>query len=80
MTVTARKWGNSIGVSIPEWLANKYDLVNGSQMEVVDGGNGIILKPVVEDDPSLDELLSMITPENEHEEIDFGKPEGAEIG
>ncbi|MEN1968572.1 AbrB/MazE/SpoVT family DNA-binding domain-containing protein [Lentibacillus sp. N15] len=78
MTTTARKWGNSIGVNIPKRIANKHGLVNGTQLEVVDSKDGILLKPI-DDDPSLEELLSMITEDNQHDEIDFGKPEGGEV-
>ncbi len=36
--------------------------------------NGI-MNPV----PTLEELMASVTPENEHEEVDWGKREGEEI-
>jgi antitoxin component of MazEF toxin-antitoxin module len=29
--------------------------------------------------PSLEELMDKITPENQHDEVDWGKPEGDEL-
>jgi antitoxin component of MazEF toxin-antitoxin module len=29
--------------------------------------------------PTLEELMSKITPENQHEEVDFGSPQGEEL-
>ncbi|WP_440897849.1 AbrB/MazE/SpoVT family DNA-binding domain-containing protein [Amphibacillus sp. Q70] len=78
MTTTAQKWGNSIGVRIPQRIAKKYGVENGSEIKVTEGKNCIILSPV-KSKPTLDELLSQCTPENRHDEIDWGKPEGNEI-
>jgi antitoxin MazE len=79
MTATVRKWGNSLGVRIPQKIARKFDVVDGSEVEIIATEQGIILKPVVNDDPTLEELLARITPENRHEEIDFGGPVGREL-
>lgn len=75
---TVQKWGGSLGVSIPKHLADKFGVEKGSKVEVSADDKGIFVKPV-EDVPTLDELMSRITEENQHEEIDFGKPEGGEI-
>src|SRR5690625_947511 len=72
MTTTAQKWGNSIGVRIPQKVAQKFDIVNGSKIEVFAGEDGIIIKPINKK-PTLDELLSQITDNNRHEFIDFGR-------
>lgn len=78
MTTTVQKWGNSLGVRIPQKIAKNFDIVNGSELEVEVSEDGIILKPVTKD-PTLEELMAGITKENQHEEIDWGKPEGNEI-
>ncbi|MCJ7841973.1 AbrB/MazE/SpoVT family DNA-binding domain-containing protein [Lederbergia sp. NSJ-179] len=78
MTTTAQKWGNSIGVRIPQKIAKKFGVVNGSEIEIKETKDGIVLKPL-EKEISLDDLLSQITEENRHEPVDWGKPEGAEI-
>lgn len=77
MTTTAQKWGNSLGVRIPQRIAKKYGVVNGSEIKVTEGEHGIILKPLTTK-PTLDELLAQITDENRHNFIDFGR-EGDEL-
>lgn len=78
MTTTAQKWGGSIGVRIPQRIAKKYGVVNGSSIKVTEDGEKIILKPV-NDKPTLEELVAKCSPENAHEEIDFGGPVGREL-
>lgn len=74
-TITAQKWGNSLGIRIPKDAAARIGIEQGSEMElsVIDSENSIILKPKkTRKNYTLQELLSQITPENRHEEIDFG--------
>lgn len=52
-----QRWGNSLGVRIPQELAPKYGLVNGSHVRFIEDGNRIILQPV-EDEFTLEELLA----------------------
>lgn len=67
MTTTAQKWGGSIGVRIPQKIANKYGVVNGTEIQVLDDGEKIILKPV-KNDFTLDELLAQCKGNNPHKE------------
>lgn len=67
MSVTAKKWGNSIGVRIPFKLAQKYGVVNGTKLEIYDTQDGMMLK--VSDRPTLDSLLSQCEGENPVEEL-----------
>jgi len=73
-TVTAQKWGNSLGIRIPKEAADKIGIDQGSEMELhVIGSESITLKPKrTKKRYTLEELLSQITQENRHEEIDFG--------
>lgn len=73
---TAQKWGNSIGVRLPFKLAQKYDIANGTEINVIEGTNEIIIRPA-NDKPTLDELLSQCAGENPHEEF-FSQPIGRE--
>lgn len=80
-TVIAQKWGNSLGIRIPKDAADRIGINQGSEMVLsVIGSEGIItLKPKkTRKKYTLEELLSQITPENRHEEIDFGI-EGREL-
>jgi len=78
ISTTAQKWGNSIGVRIPQKIAKKYNIENGSELEIREGKNGIILKPI-STEPTLEELMAGITEENQHKEVDWGLPEGNEV-
>ncbi len=80
-TVIVQKWGNSLGIRIPKDAADKIGIKQGSEIELnVIGNEGIItLKPKrTRKKYTLEELISQITPENRHEEIDFGI-EGREL-
>lgn len=76
MTTTAQKWGGSIGIRIPQRIAKKYGVVNGSQIQVTDDGERIILNPV-ENEFTLEELLAQCEGENPHSEF-FSEPIGRE--
>jgi len=80
-TVTAQKWGNSLGVRIPKEAADRIGIDQGSEVEInVIGSEGTItLKPKRQRKKyTLEELLAQITPENRHKEVDFGI-EGREL-
>lgn len=78
MSQTVVKWGNSLGLRIPQSIASQIKLSEGSQvmLEVVDGN--LVVKPK-RTKYSLDALLEDITPENLHSETDTGRAVGNEI-
>ena len=78
MTITVNKWGNSIGVRIPQPVANQVGLIAGStvNIEVID--NKIVISPV-QRQYQLDELLVGVTPELIGGEYDWGTPVGREV-
>lgn len=78
MTTTAQKWGGSTGIRIPQHIAKKYNIVPGTKVQISDDGEKIVLNPEREK-PTLEELVAKCTPENSHEEIDFGGPTGREL-
>lgn len=80
-TVIAQKWGNSLGIRIPKEAADRIGIDQGSEIElcVTENEKIITLKPKrIQKKYTLEELLSQITPENRHKEIDFGI-EGREL-
>lgn len=80
-TVVAQKWGNSLGIRIPKEAADRIGIIQGSELELlVDANeNTIKLKPKkAKKNYKLEELLSQITDDNIHAEIDFGI-EGREL-
>lgn len=77
MPQTIVKWGNSLGLRIPQSIAEQIKLSEGSQvvLEVVNGN--LVIKPK-RTKYSLDALLADITQENLHGETDTGRPVGNE--
>jgi antitoxin MazE len=71
------RWGNSLAVRIPKALAEQTRIEEGSEVElsVVDGMLTIRPRALIY---RLDELLAQITPENRHDEVDWGEPRGKE--
>ncbi|MGH8588874.1 MAG: AbrB/MazE/SpoVT family DNA-binding domain-containing protein [Gammaproteobacteria bacterium] len=77
MRVKAQRWGNSIAVRIPKAVAEAASVKEQDEMDIEVRDGVIQLRPRAPE-PSLDELLAGITPENLHSEMDFGRPEGRE--
>ena len=75
MQTVVQKWGNSLGVRIPNLYVKEFKLQNGSAVDIVEEGGRLIIKP---GRVTLDELLSQITPENMHESIETGASVGRE--
>lgn len=78
MTTRVQKWGNSLAIRIPKQVAKEFDLHKGSDLEIEMMDNAIKLVPKKRK-PTLEELMSKITPENQHQPVDWGRPEGKEL-
>ena len=78
MTTKVQKWGNSLAIRIPKQVAKEFDLNKGSDIEIEIVDNAIKLTPK-QSRLTLKEMMSEITPENQHEPIEWGRPEGKEI-
>ena len=72
-----RKWGNSPAVRIPAAVMQAARLALNQHIEIKVEDGRVIIEPAA---PScaLDDLLAGITPENRHEAVDFGVPQGRE--
>ena len=77
MEATVQKWGNSLGIRIPNLIVREFSLKNGSVVNINDNGNEIVIKPVKKS--KLSEMLDKINDQNLHQETDWGKPVGNEI-
>jgi antitoxin MazE len=77
MVAVVKKWGNSLGIRLPNALTKSYSLQDGSTVELENMNNGIYILP--KHKTSLKTLLDKITPDNVHEEIDTGAVMGNEI-
>jgi antitoxin MazE len=72
------RWGNSLAVRIPTAFAREACLVEDSQVDITLDHGRIVLTPALEDGPTLEELLSGITEENRHGEVEMGPAVGNE--
>jgi antitoxin MazE len=71
------RWGNSMAVRLPKVVLRDAGLQEGDTLVFGAKKGAIVAKPV-KTKPVLEDLLSKITPENLHEEVDWGKPRGRE--
>lgn len=79
MLTKVQKWGDSLALRIPKALAEEAGLKAGSEVELrVENGCLTIYPPGVPH-YTLEELVAQITPENRHDEVDWGPPVGKEV-
>lgn len=76
MRAVVRKWGNSAAVRLPAATLAAAGLRLDQEVEVRAEDGRVVLEPVRE--TGLDALLAAITPDNLHEEAEFGAPQGGE--
>lgn len=74
-----RKWGNSAAVRLPASALAAAGLKTDDPVEVREENGRIVIEAVRSKAVTLESLLAGITPENLHEEIDFGPPQGKEV-
>ncbi|MEL6273423.1 MAG: AbrB/MazE/SpoVT family DNA-binding domain-containing protein [Chloroflexota bacterium] len=75
MKMTVNRWGNSLGIRLPRTITEQLDLQDGAVVDVELRDDEIVIK---RRRYTLDDMLSQITPENVHEETDWGTPTGKE--
>ena len=78
MNAVVQKWGNSLALRIPKAVAEHFGLTEESAVELVITETELVVRPA-RPVYALDDLLAQITPENMHDEADFGTPQGAEV-
>jgi antitoxin MazE len=79
MKVAVQRWGNSLAVRIPKAIAIESELTEGALVDMKLTKGKVVLIPVRNPDPTLEQLLSAVTEENIHGEVDFGRPAGKEV-
>lgn len=79
MMTTVQKWGNSLGVRIPSPMAKGVKLSEGSQVEILEDGNRLVIVPVEKPAFTLDAMLKKVTKGNLHEEVGSGPAQGREV-
>ncbi|MBU5355244.1 AbrB/MazE/SpoVT family DNA-binding domain-containing protein [Paenibacillus barcinonensis] len=78
MSTTVQKWGNSLGIRIPAHIADKIEVRQGTEVELIVSDDRKLIIVPQKKKPTLEELLEKCKPENRHDEIDFGR-EGTEL-
>jgi antitoxin MazE len=73
-----QKWGNSLALRIPHAFAVEVGLAENSEVELSMEDGRLVVQPVVRMKYDLAELLSKVTPQNRHAEVDWGAPVGKE--
>ena len=64
---------------IPKAVAAESELAEGDVVDMKPAKGKVVLIPVRDRKPTLEELLAGVTEENIHDEVDFGKPRGKEV-
>lgn len=73
------KWGNAAAIRIPKSVMQKANLHEGDAVDFEVKAPGIIIVRAAPSQPTLEDLVSAITPQNRHRETDWGKPRGNEV-
>ena len=68
-------WGSSLAIRIPKPIAEQWGVQEGSAIEIVPDGDTLMLRKQVYD---LTSLLDQVTPDNLHQEMNTGTPQGKE--
>ena len=69
------KWGSSLAVRIPKPVAEQWGVHEGSAIEIAARGDQVVLSKRPH---SLAEMMTRVTTENLHPELDPGPPVGNE--
>lgn len=79
MELLVKKWGNSLGLRIPQAIANQIDICDGSKINLVLKNNKIEITSAENNEYQLNELVEMISESNPHNEISSSQIQGNEI-
>jgi antitoxin MazE len=78
MEAVIRKWGNSPALRLNQTAmkAAAFDLEQRVTIKATKGR--IVIEPADPQEYKLEDLLSQMTPQNTHQAVDFGAPQGKE--
>lgn len=79
MNMYVRRWGNSAAVRIPSATLEAAGLKPDDRVDVREEDGRIVIEKAARKRLTLAELIEGITPENRHEETDWGPPVGKEF-
>jgi antitoxin MazE len=73
-----KKWGNSASVRIPAAILDAVHVSIDQDVDIRAENGRIVIEPLRKQ-LTLESLLSQVTPDNLHGEVDFGGSVGSEI-
>ena len=76
MTVSIKKWGNSLALRIPKDIAQTLHIENNSTLELSIKDGALVMEP--QKNTLLENLVSRIDADNLHAEVDTAKAVGNE--
>ena len=79
MRTRVQKWGNSLALRIPKSFAAELGLQIDSTVEISFSNGKLVVALANPQKPTLKQLLSRVTDENLHGEVDTGQAAGNEI-
>lgn len=79
MKVQLAEWGNSLAVRLPKNVLEAARLHAGDRLDLRVGPGGELILQPAKRRYDLAELLAGVTPENSHNEQDWGDPVGGEV-
>ena len=79
MLVQVKKWGNSASVRIPSALMASAHLQLDQMVEIREDNGRLVIEPIVMPAYDLDLMLSTMTPDTFHDDVNFGAPLGGEV-
>ena len=79
MRTRVQKWGNSLALRIPKSFASEVGLQKETSVEVSLANGKLVITPVAEPKLNLKQMLTKVTKENAHHEVDAGSAVGNEI-
>jgi antitoxin MazE len=79
MEAVIRKWGNSPALRLPSAVMKSAALELEQHVIITATKGRIVIEPAMQPHYKLEELLAGITPDNAHDEVDFGGPIGQEV-
>ena len=78
MRTRVQKWGNSLALRIPKSFANEVGLQRETSVEISLADGKLVITPVTKPKLTLKQLLTKVTKENLHHEVDTGPATGNE--
>jgi antitoxin MazE len=78
MRAVIKKWGNSAAIRIPSNVLKAAKMQIDDPVDIREERGQIVVAPLRPASCDLAGLLRKITPDNLHDEVDFGRPVGKE--